>query len=135
MRRYWDASGLVEALHDEAVRLKITKESAVTRSHSFTEVFSTLTGGRLGIRYAANDAAEMIASLARDLDLVDLSSEEMVEALLRAGKVGVRGGRVHDFMHAVAAEKASVAEIVTLDVGDFAGLVDPNITVAVPKAS
>lgn len=42
MRRYWDASGLVEALHDEAVRLKITKETAVTRPHSFTEVFSTL---------------------------------------------------------------------------------------------
>jgi len=31
MRRYWDASGLVKALHDESVRLKVTKESAVTR--------------------------------------------------------------------------------------------------------
>jgi predicted nucleic acid-binding protein len=134
MRRYWDASGLVEALHDEAVRLKITKELAVTRSHSLTEVFSTLTGGRLGIRYAADDAAEMIASLAKDLELVDLSSEEVVEALLRAGKAGVRGGRVHDYMHAVAAEKASVAELVTLDVGDFADLVGSEIRLTAPTA-
>ena len=43
MRRYWDTSSLVEALHDESFRVKVTRESAVTRSHSFSEVFSTLT--------------------------------------------------------------------------------------------
>ena len=52
----------LEALHDESVRLKVTKETAVTRSHSFAEAFSALTGGRLGIRYAPDDAAEMIAA-------------------------------------------------------------------------
>ena len=134
MRCYWDASGLVEALHDEAVRLKITKKTAATRSHSFTEVFSTLTGGRLGIRYAAEDAAEMIASLSGDLDIVELGAAETVDALSRAGKLGVRGGRVHDYMHAVAAKKAGVGKLVTLDEGDFVGLAGPEGVVATPTA-
>lgn len=134
MRRYWDASALVEALHDEAVRLKVTKATSVTRPHSFTEVFSTLTGGRLGIRYSPEDAAEMIASLAGDLDTVELGAAETVDALTRAGKLGVRGGRVHDYMHAVAANKADVGKLVTLDEGDFVGLAAPKIAVVTPTA-
>lgn len=129
MRRYWDASGLVEALHDETVRLKITKESAVTRSHSFSEVFSTLTGGRLGFRYAPDDAAEMISSLAKDLEVVDMSLEESLAALSQAGRVGVRGGRVHDFLHAEAARKAGVERLVTLNTSDFVGLLGREVEI------
>jgi predicted nucleic acid-binding protein len=129
MRRYWDASGLVEALHDETVRLEITKESAVTRSHSFSEVFSTLTGGRLGFRYAPDDAAEIISSLAKDLEVVDLSPEESVAALSQAARVGVRGGRVHDFLHAEVARKAGVERLVTLNTRDFVGLLDREVEI------
>lgn len=135
MRRYWDASGLVEALHDESVRLKITKESAVTRSHSFSEVFSTLTGGRLGIRYSPDDAAEMIASLAKDLEAVDLSLDESLAALLQAGRVGVRGGRVHDFLHAEAARKAAVERLVTLNKSDFVGLLGREVEITDPASA
>lgn len=129
MKRYWDASGLVEALHDESVRLKVTKDSAVTRLHSFSEVFSTLTGGRLGFRYAPDDAAEIISSLARDLEVVDLSPEESLAALSRPGRVGVRGGRVHDFLHAEAARKAGVEQLVTLNTSDFVGLLGREVEI------
>ena len=135
MRRYWDTSGLVEALHDESVRLKVTKETAVTRSHSFSEVFSALTGGRFGIRYAPDDAAEMIASLAKDLEVVELSLEESLAALAQAGKVGVRGGRVHDFLHAMAARKACVEKLVTLNKSDFVGLLGREVEIADPAAA
>lgn len=135
MRRYWDASGLVEALHDESVRLKLTRESAVTRSHSFSEVFSTLTGGRLGFRYAPDDAAEIISSLAKDLEVVDLSLEESLAALSQAGRVGVRGGRVHDFLHAQAARKAGVQKLVTLNGNDFVGLLDGKVDIADPASA
>lgn len=135
MRRYWDASGLVEALHDESVRLKITKESAVTRSHSLSEVFSTLTGGCLGIRYSPDDAAEMITSLAKDLEVVDLSFDESLAALSQAGKVGVRGGRVHDFLHAEAARKAAIEQLVTLNKSDFDGLLGREVEVADPASA
>ncbi len=129
MKRYGDASGLVEALHDESVRLKVTKDSAVTRSHSFSEVFSTLTGGRLGFRYAPDDAAGIISSLAEDLEVVDLSLEESLAALSRAGRVGVRGGRVHDFLHAEAARKAGVERLVTLNTSDFVGLLGREVEI------
>lgn len=135
MRRYWDTSGLVEALHDESFRLKITRESAVTRSHSFSEVFSTLTGGRLGFRYAPDDAAEIISSLAKDLEVVDLSLEESLAALSQAGGVGVRGGRVHDFLHAQAARKAGVQKLVTLNRNDFVGLLDGKVDIADPASA
>jgi predicted nucleic acid-binding protein len=129
MKRYWDASGLVEALHDESLRLKVTKGSAVTRSHSFSEVFSTLTGGRLGFRYAPDDAAGIISSLAKDLEVVDLSLEESLAALSQAGRVGVRGGRVHDFLHAEAARKAGVERLVTLNTSDFVGLLGREVEI------
>lgn len=135
MRRYWDTSGLVEALHDESVRLKITRESAATRSHSFSEVFSTLTGGRLGFRYAPDDAAEIISSLAKDLEVVDLSLEESLAALSQAGRVGVRGGLVHDFLHAQAARKAGVQKLVTLNRNDFVGLLDDKVDIADPASA
>ena len=129
MKRYWDASGLVEALHDESLRLKVTKDSAVTRSHSFSEVFSTLTGGRLGFRYAPDDAAGIISSLAKDLEVVDLSLEESLAALSQAGRVGVRGGRVHDFLHAEAARKAGAERLVTLNTSDFVGLLGREVEI------
>ena len=134
MRRYWDTSSIVEALHDESIRLKVTKETAVTRSHSFAEAFSALTGGHLGIRYAPGDAAEIITSLAKDLEVVELSLEESLAALAEAGKVGVRGGRVHDFLHAMAARKACVEKLVTLNQSDFVGLLGSEVEIADPAS-
>ena len=43
----------------------------------------------------------------------------MLDALTLARKRGVRGGRVHDFMHAVAAEKSGATELLTADRNDF----------------
>ena len=135
MRRYWDTSSLVEALHDESFRVKVTRESAVTRSHSFSEVFSTPTGGRLGFRYSPDDAAGVISSLAKDLEVVDLTLDESLAALSRAGKFGVRGGRVHDFLHAEAARKAGVQKVVTLNRNDFVGLLDGEVEIADPASA
>ena len=50
MKRYWDSSALVDALHDEDVRRVTQHPEQFTRPHTLTEVFSTLTGGRLGFR-------------------------------------------------------------------------------------
>jgi hypothetical protein len=48
----------------------------------------------------------------------------MLAALKQTRKRGVRGGRVHDFMHAVAAEKSGAKELLTLDTHDFDALTD-----------
>ncbi len=131
MRIYWDSSALVAALHDEQLRSKLGRETGFTRSHALAEVFSTLTGGRLGFRYSPNDGSDLVASLAADLSLTDLSPEELLSALRRAEKLGVRGGRVHDYLHAVAAEKIAATKIWTFNLSDFQTLVQ-DISVESP---
>ncbi|MFZ4483487.1 MAG: type II toxin-antitoxin system VapC family toxin [Chthoniobacterales bacterium] len=133
MSAYWDASALVEACLDEGSRVALAKAGGVTRAHSFAEVFSTLTGGRLGFRSRPEDAAVLCRELAKDLHVVELSLEETLAALESARHHGVRGGLVHDFLHAVAAQKADADNIYTLNLDDFRGLRLP-IEILVPPS-
>ena len=120
MKAYWDASALVDACADLELRSRVKRERPFTRTHSLAEIFSALTGGgNLGIRVDANEAHATIEDLARDLDFVDLTPTEVLTAFKTARAKGVRGGRVHDYLHAVAAEKEKAAEIVTVDENDF----------------
>jgi predicted nucleic acid-binding protein len=64
----------------------------------------------------------LVHNLAQDLDFVDLTAKEVLAALKLAQERGVRGGRVHDFLHAVAAEKAGAGELLTSDQHDFESL-------------
>jgi hypothetical protein len=52
-------------------------------------------------------------------------------ALDLAQQRGVRGGRVHEWLHARAARKAGVAELLTDNLSDFAGL-NEGFSVAAP---
>ena len=131
MKRYWDASALVDALHDSRIELKALEPDQYTRPHALAETFSTLTGGRLGVQYLADDAAAMIRELTAGMKFVELTANEVLSALESAQKKGVRGGHVHDWLHARAAHKAGVAELVTDNYSDFVGLED-GFTVAAP---
>lgn len=124
MKAYWDSSALVEATSDLDLRLRLRNEGGITRTHALAEVFSAPTSGNLAFRLDADAAAETIENLAADLEFIDLSARETLLALRHARKRGVRGARVHDFLHAVAAEKSGVAELLTLDRKDFDQLVD-----------
>jgi predicted nucleic acid-binding protein len=129
MKAYWDASALVAACADLEIRTRVQKERPVTRIHSLAEIFSALTGGgNLGIRVDASEAAATIADLARDLELVELTAADVLTALKTSRLKGVRGGRVHDYLHAIAAEKQKAAQIVTVDRNDFDGLTAVAIT-------
>jgi len=124
MKAYWDSGALVEASSDLLLRSRLRKERGFTRTHALAETFSALTGGRLTIRLDADTASEVVDNLARDLDFVDLSAKEVLSALKQAQKRGVRGGRVHDYLHVRAAEKAGAPELLTTDQHDFASLTD-----------
>lgn len=124
MKAYWDSSALVAAAADFALRTRLRQERGITRTHALAEIFSALTGGNLAIRLEADAAAEMVTNLAQDLDFVDLTAREILAALRLARKRGVRGGRVHDFLHAIAAEKSGAEELLTTDQYDFESLTD-----------
>lgn len=90
-------------------------------------MFSTLTGGNLAFRLGADEAAKTVANLAADLDFQDLAATDVLKALKEARKKGVRGGRVHDFLHALAAEKFGARKLLTLDKNDFNDLTTVEI--------
>jgi hypothetical protein len=124
MKRYWDSSALVDALHDSRVEQKALEPEQWTRPHALAETFATLTGGRLGFRYLPDDAAALIRELTQAMNFVELDAAETKAALDAAQQRGVRGGRVHDWLHARAAQKAAVEELLTDNLNDFAGLED-----------
>ena len=124
MKRYWDASALVDAFHDSRVEQKALEPEQWTRAHSLAETFSTLTGGKLGFRYLPDDAAGLIRELTQTMNFVELDAAETLAALDEAQRRGVRGGHVHDWMHARAAHKAGVEELLTDNLNDFEGLED-----------
>jgi hypothetical protein len=64
----------------------------------------------------------VIDDLASDLAVTDLSSAETFAALSEGGDKGVRGGRTHDYLHAVAAVNAGCERIRTLNTSDFEDL-------------
>lgn len=128
MKIYWDSSALVESVWEPVLRSRLHREGGVTRSHTMAEVFAALTGNPQN-RVDAEIAAELLEQIAASLDFVDLTADEMLAALKSARKLGVRGGRVHDFFHAVAAKKCGAKKIVTLDKNDFAGLTEITLEV------
>jgi len=122
MNPYWDSSALIEAIQNLGVRRALRRDGGFTRPHTFTEVFSTLTGGRLGFRCAANEASKITGELASDLKVVELDRDETLAALAAAQKHGVRGRQIHDFLHAIAARKAGAGVLYTLNLSDFQSL-------------
>ena len=131
MSAYWDSSALVEATSDLALRQRLRTERGLTRTHSLAEIFSTLTGGNLALRLDADAAAEVTANLAKDLDFVDLTFTEVLAAFREARKRGVRGGRVHDFLHAVAVQKCKADRLLTTDRNDFNSLLDSPVVIEI----
>ena len=122
MKTYWDSSALVKAFEDEALEERLKEGNGMTRLHSIAEFFSTLTGGKLGYKLPQEEAAEMAETVVKHLEMVTFGEKDMIDCCKRAKKAGVRGARIHDFLHVAAAEKAGAKKILTLDRRDFAGL-------------
>jgi predicted nucleic acid-binding protein len=128
MTIYWNTSALVRFFATGGLE----KVSGVTRTHSFVELFSTLTGRGYDERMkdgtfrrrklSMTAAAKVVTKVRSRLEIVDLTTDEVLSATQRAGKVNAQGGRIHDLLHAAAADKAKADELWTLDRNDFAGL-------------
>jgi predicted nucleic acid-binding protein len=120
-----DSSVLVAALaadeikHTECLALLLKGDNSIY-SHAVLETFSTLTGGKLGIRVTADFAVRMLSeTVLPRVSVIELSSVEIIAALGVAQFRGIRGGGVYDYMHLVAAKKAKVSVIHTLNMSDF----------------
>ena len=136
MTTYLDSSVLVASIledephHESCLRL-LRGKNLVAWSHALTEVFATLTGGRLGIRISPRVATDLVeSSLLPRLRLVDLQSGELMEALRATQVLGVRGGAIYDFLHLTVARRSAASVVYTLNSKHFTAITrqgDPEI--------
>lgn len=120
-----DTSVLVAALsqdepHHDVCLAQLKAPGNLLYSHGLLECFSTLTGGRSGVRVDTELAVRLLRdSILPHVTLIEVSGLEAVTALASARKHGVRGGAVYDYMHLVAARKAGADALYTLNLSDF----------------
>lgn len=136
MTLYLDSSVLVAALvedepaHESCLKI-LRRKDVASWTHALTEVFATLTGGRLGLRVPPALAAELMdTSLVSRLRFLDLGAAEVSGAIRDAETVGARGGAIFDFLHLVAARRAAATVLYTLNMKHFVALArkgDPKI--------
>jgi predicted nucleic acid-binding protein len=106
-----DSSVLISALcADDPDHVASRKVVLVSRAtifvHAYSETFSTLTGGRLGFRVPAPDAAQLLRQkVAPKLVSVPLNEGKLLRPFDQAESRGVRGGAIHDYLHLVAAAR------------------------------
>jgi predicted nucleic acid-binding protein len=120
-----DSSVIVSALcagdpdHDACRKVLLAHRPTVL-AHAFAETFSTLTGGRLGFRVPASDAAKLLRQrIAPKLSNIPLDESDLLTAFEEAELRGVRGGAIYDYLHLVAARKAGAKRFYTLNLSDF----------------
>lgn len=96
-------------------------------AHGLAEAFSILSGGRHGRRLRPALAARLIEdSVLPHVQLVHLTGKETMAAIADAERRGARGGAIYDLLHLMAARKARVTALVTLDTRDFRALERPG---------
>ena len=114
-------SGLIDFDdHHDACRRLLLSGTHGLHSHGLAELFSTLTGGRLGLRVPPVQVVEILEKeIARRFEIISLSAEEMLVAMAETEARGIRGGAIYDYLHLVAARKAGVKKFYTLNMSDF----------------
>jgi predicted nucleic acid-binding protein len=127
-----DSSVLIASLlsgdthHQTSSRL-LKKHRPFIFRHALSEVFSTLTGGKLRFRLTALEAAELLRDeILPRVRTTELTDGEVIAAMTMAREQGVRGGAIYDFLHLTAARKVKAARFHTTDLHDFQVLHRPG---------
>jgi predicted nucleic acid-binding protein len=124
---YWDTSALLNAVVSPSVLARLKTGDNWTRLHTLCEVLSLMTGRGVPSRTAQltfrpDDCAAWLETVMQDVTVTELSRFEVLSGLKSAQRLGVKGRRVHDLMHAIAADKVKAEVLLTRDKEDFAGL-------------
>jgi predicted nucleic acid-binding protein len=126
MRAYFDTSALVAAIvseevhHENAAGALSGATAGFTCNHALSEVFATLTGGRLGLQLSPAEATDVIdANLVNRLEILDLTLADYRRAIAQCQAVGARGGAIFDMLHLQAARRGKARQIFTINVRHF----------------
>lgn len=132
MRSYWDTLAALNALISPKVWARLDTGEHFARLHLFSEFFATVTGRGIPAKDSVGetvrlvitpqDAAMWLKGFRAKVKLIELDDVEILQALARAHTHSAQGGRVYDYVHALAAEKAQADVLLTRNTQDFAGL-------------
>lgn len=141
MRIAFDTSvlvaGLVEshpAFRDAALWLDALQErqiEGVWTTHAYAETWSVLTRLPLAERLSLQEVGNIVESLVMMCAPTDLDVRDYRAAAARCAAAGARSGAFFDALHLVAAERAEVHALLTLNQKDFLRL-SPRIRVLAP---
>lgn len=118
---YLDTSAMIRAWRMAKV------PRGVTRSHSVTEFYRTLTGGitvpikgtPTRIQFSPEDSAEGAHTTFAAVNFADLGGPETLAETRAAAAANVQGANVHDWMHAAVARREGCKAIVTTNEKHF----------------
>lgn len=128
MKTYWDTSAAMNAAINPKIKGRLDQGEHYTRAHTFAEFFGRMTSRGIGwydahgnlnrFVLSPTDAIEWLKTFAAKIKPVELDLPETLACLAQAEARNISGPRIHDLLHATAAEKAAVDEILTRD-ADF----------------
>lgn len=134
MKIYWDTSAAINALVSEKVFRRLNQGAHFARTHLLSEFFSTMTGRGIRVRDSSgqsaqlilrpDDAVEWLRLFAGKVTFTEVSVEAILDGLAKAGEKSVSGGKVHDYIHALAAENAKAKALLTRNTRDFSQLTE-----------
>jgi hypothetical protein len=134
VKSYWDTSAAINALVSTEVWSRLNTGEHFARQHLFFEFFATMTGRGISVKdqsgnparlvLTPQDAAIWLRGFRTKVKLIDLDDTETLDALDKAQVRNVQGGRVYDYGHALAAEKAQADALLTRNTDDFSGLTE-----------
>lgn len=132
MKVFWDTSAAINAVVSPQVWERLNVDEHFARLHLFAEFFAIMTGRGIPVKDQAGnptrlmltpkDAARWLREFAAKVKLLELTDAETLDALDGAAQKNVQGGRVYDYGHALAAEKADAEVLLTRNLNDFTGL-------------
>jgi predicted nucleic acid-binding protein len=134
LRTYWDTSAIINAFFTPDVFKRLDKGEHFTRLHSFAEFFCTMTGRGIPtldqdgnaarMKLSGNDCAMWLRTFATKVHIIEPDKNDVLEALDKAQRKNIQGGKVYDYLHALASTKAKADELLTRNTDDFKGLAE-----------
>ena len=124
--RHDDVSRAVEQRMKKKARLALTE-------HSLIETYALLTRLPAPWRLGPADAHALLSkNFSKGAKLATLHGPEHLKLLDRLLELGLTGGHSYHALTVAAAEKLTPCTLLTLDVGAYAGLDAPGLTIEEP---
>jgi predicted nucleic acid-binding protein len=130
VRVFFDTSTLVAALvqshpaHQAAIarlqRVNAGHDAGFAAAHSIAELYAVLTAYPIRPRIAPALALQLIRqSVFTQFEIIALDSTDYAAVIDQLAESGISGGATYDALLLLAAHKAAVEQILTLNEGDF----------------